>query len=122
MRGRIPHEVPSQTYRALVFVRDTGVLRVSPRGNTAGMTRKERNMGITASLLLTAAGAVLTWGVNATVTGLNIHTIGVILMVVGIVGFFVSLMFWSSWGGFGGYGPGRDTTIVRDHDTIDRRV
>jgi len=86
------------------------------------MTRKERNMGITASLLLTAAGAVLTWGVNATVTGLNIHTIGVILMVVGIVGFFVSLMFWSSWGGFGGYGPGRDTTIVRDRDTIDRRV
>src|SRR2546430_5969141 len=35
----------------VVFVRDTGVLRVSPRGNTAGMTRKERNMGITASLL-----------------------------------------------------------------------
>ena len=78
-------------------------------------------MGITASLLLTAAGAVLTWGVNATVSGLNIHTIGVILMVVGIVGFVASLAFWSSWGGFGGYG-GRDTTVIRERDTIDRRV
>jgi hypothetical protein len=78
-------------------------------------------MGITASLLLTAAGAVLTWGVNATVSGLNIHTIGVILMIVGIVGFVVSLFFWSSWGGFSA-GPGRDTTVIRDRETVDRRV
>jgi len=79
-------------------------------------------MGITASLLLTAAGAVLKWGVNASVSGLNIHTIGVILMIVGIVGFVVSLFFWSSWGGFGAYGPGRDTTVIRDRETVDRRV
>jgi hypothetical protein len=78
-------------------------------------------MGLTASLILTAAGAVLTWGVNATASGLNINTIGVILMVVGIVGFVVSLFFWSSWGWFGGPGgPGRDTTVVRDRHTIDR--
>src|SRR5882762_10377477 len=82
---------------------------------------EEGIMGITASLLLTAAGAVLTWGVNASVSGLNIHTIGVILMIVGIVGFVVSLFFWSSWGGFGTYG-GRDTTVIRERDTIDRRV
>ena len=75
-------------------------------------------MGITASLLLTAAGAVLTWGVNATVTGLNINTIGVILMVVGIVGFVVSLFFWSSWGGFAGPGPRRDSTVIRERDTM----
>ena len=77
-------------------------------------------MGITASLLLTAAGAVLTWGVNAAVSGLNIHTIGVILMVVGIVGFVVSLFFWSTWGGFGS-GAGRDTTVIRERNTVDRR-
>ncbi len=78
-------------------------------------------MGITACLLLAAAGAVLTWGVNAAVNGLNIHTIGVILMVVGIVGFVVSLFFWSTWGGFGA-GAGRDTTVIRERDTVDRRV
>jgi hypothetical protein len=74
-------------------------------------------MGISASLLLTAAGAVLTWGVNASVSGLDINTIGVILMVVGIVGFIVSLFFWSSWGGFGV--AGRDTTVIRERNTVD---
>jgi hypothetical protein len=58
-------------------------------------------MGISFSLLLGAAGAVLIWAVNATVSGVNIHTVGVILLVVAIIGFVVSLFFWSSWGGFG---------------------
>jgi hypothetical protein len=74
-------------------------------------------MGITASLLLSAAGAVLIWGVNATVSGLEIQTIGVILLVIGIIGFIVSLFFWSSWGGFGGPSRGRDTTVV-ERDTV----
>jgi hypothetical protein len=71
-------------------------------------------MGITASLLMTAAGAVLAGGVNASASGFNINTIGVILMVVGIVGFITSLFFWSSWGGFGGArgDAGNSTTIV----------
>jgi hypothetical protein len=77
-------------------------------------------MGISASLLLTAAGAILLWGVNATVSGLNLDTIGAILMVIGIVGFVISLFFWSSWGGFGGAGPARNTTVVREHDVVDR--
>jgi len=66
-------------------------------------------MGISVSLLLSAAGAVLIWAVNASVAGLNIHTIGVILLIVGVVGFVTSLFFWSSWGGFGA----RHTTAVR---------
>jgi hypothetical protein len=70
-------------------------------------------MGIGVSLILIAAGAILTWAVNATVSGLNIHTIGVILMVVGVVGLLLSLMFWSSWGGFGGPAR-RRTTYVDD--------
>ena len=69
-------------------------------------------MGITGSLLLTAAGAVLVWGVNATSSGFNINTIGIILMVVGIVGFVTSLFFWSSWGGFGGARDGGNNTTV----------
>ena len=67
-------------------------------------------MGLGVSLILIAAGAILTWAVNATVSGLNIHTIGVILMVVGIVGLLLSLMFWSSWGGPAGVR--RRTTYV----------
>jgi hypothetical protein len=67
-------------------------------------------MGIGVSLILVAAGAILTWAVDATVSGLNIHTIGVILMVVGVVGLLLSLMFWSSWGGPAGMGRRRATT------------
>ena len=69
-------------------------------------------MGLGVSLFLIAAGAILTWAVNATVSGLNINTIGVILMVVGIVGLVLSLIFWSSWGG-PGYGR-RRATVVED--------
>jgi hypothetical protein len=35
-------------------------------------------------------------------------------MVVGLAGGLISLMFWSSWGGFGGY---RRETVVRDAPT-----
>ena len=33
--------------------------------------------------------------------GFNIHTVGIILMVVGVLGLLVSLVFWNTWGGFG---------------------
>ena len=69
-------------------------------------------MGIGVSLILIAVGAILTWAVNATVSGLNINTIGIILMVVGAVGLILSMMFWSSWGGVGG--TRRRTTVVDD--------
>jgi hypothetical protein len=73
-------------------------------------------MGISVSLLLVAIGAVLIWAVDATVSGLNIHVVGVILLIVGLVGLVLSLFFWASWGGFGGDGRRRDAgeTVVRD--------
>jgi len=72
-------------------------------------------MGVGVSLILIAAGAILTWAVHTTVSGIDINTIGVILMVVGVVGLLLSLMFWSSWGGFGApAGPRRRTTYVED--------
>ena len=74
-------------------------------------------MGLSFSLLLAAAGAVLIWAVNATTSGINIHTVGVILLVAGIVGFVVSLFFWSSWGGFSTRtaGASRSTVITEQH-------
>jgi Domain of unknown function (DUF6458) len=55
-------------------------------------------MGIAVSLVLIAAGAILAWAVTATVPGVDIHVIGVILLVIGIVGLFLSLVLWSSLG------------------------
>ena len=68
-------------------------------------------MGFGLGLILAAAGAILIWGVNASVSGLNLDTIGWILLVVGVVGALLSLIFWSSWAG-PGYFSRRRTTYV----------
>jgi hypothetical protein len=60
-------------------------------------------MGISVSILLIAVGAILTWGVTAQAEGLDINAIGVILMIVGLIGFLLTLMFWQSWLGRGGF-------------------
>ena len=48
-------------------------------------------MGIGISILLVAIGAILLWAVTATVAGVSINTIGVILIVVGAIGMLVGL-------------------------------
>jgi hypothetical protein len=68
-------------------------------------------MGISTSLVLIAAGAILKWAVTASVSGVDLQAVGVVLMIVGAVGLVLSLIFWSSWGGFGSRNT---TTVVRD--------
>jgi hypothetical protein len=70
-------------------------------------------MGLGVSIFLIAVGAILTWAVNATVSGLELTTIGVILMIVGILGLVLSIIFWSSWGGVAG-SRRTTTTYVED--------
>ena len=62
-------------------------------------------MGLGVSIFLIAVGAILTWAVNATVSGLELNTIGVI-------GLVLSMIFWSSWGGVAN--SRRRTTYVED--------
>jgi hypothetical protein len=72
-------------------------------------------MGISLSILLIAVGAILAWAVNAEVSGIDLQVAGIILVVVGAIGFVASLIFWSSWGGFGGRNAeagGQNTTVV----------
>ena len=61
-------------------------------------------MGLGVSLILIAVGAILTWAVDAHVSGVNVHAVGVILMIVGLIGGLFSLAFWSSWWGPGYFG------------------
>lgn len=49
------------------------------------------------SILLIAIGAVLRFAVTATVSGISIHTVGTILMIVGIVGLIISLFVLAAW-------------------------
>ncbi|MDQ6783366.1 MAG: hypothetical protein M3063_07985 [Actinomycetota bacterium] len=65
------------------------------------------------SLFLIAVGAILDFAVTATAKGFNINRIGLILMIVGIIGLVLSLLFWRSWGGVG-VGYGRSERVRRD--------
>ena len=75
-------------------------------------------MGVGVSLVLIAVGAILTFAVSAETSGIDLNTVGIILMIVGAAGALLSLAFWSSWGGFGGY---HRETIVHDHDRVVER-
>jgi hypothetical protein len=56
-------------------------------------------MGLGISLIVIAAGAILAWAVHPTHPGsVDVNTVGVILLVVGIVGFVLDLLLWSEWG------------------------
>ena len=58
-------------------------------------------MGVATSIVMIAAGAILRFAVSVTTTGFNLHSIGLILIIVGALSLVLSIMFWSTWGGFG---------------------
>jgi hypothetical protein len=81
-------------------------------------------VGVATSIVVFAIGAILRFATTVHSTDFNIHTVGVILMVVGAVGFVVSLIFWSSWGGWGGsrsrrsvYRQPNGTVVEERHDS-----
>lgn len=58
-------------------------------------------MSIALALLLIAAGAILIWAVHGDVAGVDLHTVGLILFVVGLAGLLVALVLvfsHESWG------------------------
>ena len=73
-------------------------------------------MGLGVSLFLIAIGLILWLAVSAEVSGIDINMVGLILVIIGALGLLISMIFWSTWGGVGGW---RRDTIVRD-DRYDR--
>ena len=70
--------------------------------------------GIGISVFIGAVGAILRYAVTATAQGFNIHTAGMILMLVGIAGALLSLLFWTS---FSPWARGNRTTNSRRVET-----
>jgi Domain of unknown function (DUF6458) len=70
-------------------------------------------MGLGVGIFLVAVGAILAFAVNVSTAsaGVNLHTIGYILLAVGALGILLSLLFWSSWAGPGYWGRRRTTTV-----------
>ena len=65
-------------------------------------------MGIGVSVFLLAVGAILAFAIDVSVQGVNLDTVGVILMIVGAIGLLVSLLLMSS---LTPYGRDRDTVV-----------
>jgi Domain of unknown function (DUF6458) len=49
------------------------------------------------SIFLIAVGAILRYAVTATVSGIDITTVGLILMIVGIAGLVLSFLYMLVW-------------------------
>jgi hypothetical protein len=71
-------------------------------------------MGIGISIFLIAVGAILKFAVDVSTEGVNLNTVGVILMIVGAIGLLASLIFWSSLSPYGR----RDEVVVRDRELL----
>jgi hypothetical protein len=64
-------------------------------------------MGIGVSVFLMAAGAIMTFAVETESTeGININTVGIILMIVGVLGLVASLVI---------FGPRSRDRVVETH-------
>ena len=70
-------------------------------------------MGIGVSVFLLAAGAILAYAVEVDADGINLNTVGIILMVVGAIGLLVSILFWSS---FASRRRGDSVVVERERD------
>ena len=68
-------------------------------------------MELGTSLFLIAVGAILTFAINATVSGIDISTVGIILMIIGVVGLLISLLYLAP----------RRRAVVEDRPVTTRR-
>jgi fluoride ion exporter CrcB/FEX len=64
-------------------------------------------MGIGTSLFLIAVGAILRYAVSDAINGVNLQTVGLILLIVGVVGLIISVFMTLTYNR-------RETTVTRD--------
>jgi predicted membrane channel-forming protein YqfA (hemolysin III family) len=74
-------------------------------------------MSIGVSIFLLIVGAILTFALKVSAaSGFNIHTVGIILMLAGLLGLLLSLLFWSSFSPWN-----RRRTVARGDAVIEER-
>ena len=67
-------------------------------------------MGLGTSIVLIAVGAILSYAVTFEVAGVDIQTVGTILLIIGIIGLIISLIYMFA---FNRRGP-TDRTVVQE--------
>ena len=68
-----------------------------PQPHPAAIIEGTLHMRLGVSIFFLAVGAILAFAVTKTVSGIDLVTVGWILMGVGALGVFLSLLFWSSF-------------------------
>jgi Domain of unknown function (DUF6458) len=70
------------------------------------------DVGIGTSIFLIAVGAILKYAVTASVSGVDLDVVGVILMVVGAIGLLLSILWLAVWS------DRRRDTVVADRALV----
>ena len=70
-------------------------------------------MSLGTSLTLIAIGAILRYAVTATVSGIDLTTVGLVLMIVGIVGLILSIAYMMAW-------RPRQSRVLSERRTLER--
>jgi hypothetical protein len=79
-------------------------------------------LGIGTSILLIVAGAILRWAITAHVTGINLDVVGLILIIAGAAGLFLSLLWMTIWADHRRRDVvATDGGVVREREVVDRR-
>jgi hypothetical protein len=73
-------------------------------------------MSIGVGIFLMVLGAILAFAVEATTPGINVHTLGIILLLTGLVAVLYSLLFWSNLSPWG-----RRRTVARRRTVVEER-
>ena len=68
-------------------------------------------MQLGGSLFLIAIGAILKFAVTDNVKHVNLGTVGIILMIIGVIGLIAELAFWAP--------RRRRTTVVHEQRVVD---
>lgn len=74
-------------------------------------------MGIGVSIFLIALGAILTFALEAKVSGIDLDTVGIILMIVGALGLVLTMLIWGRRD-TAGRTDVVDRTVVRDREIL----
>jgi membrane protein implicated in regulation of membrane protease activity len=77
---------------------------------------KDGEMSIGVGIFLMVLGAVLAFAVEATTSGINVNTLGIILLLIGLVAVLYSLLFWSNLSL-----RGRRRTVARRRTVVEER-
>ena len=74
-----------------------GPTTLGERGLAGRRTGYSEEVPLGTSIFLIAVGAILRWAITASTSGINLQTVGLILIIVGVVGLLLSIFWMLAW-------------------------